>query len=253
MFNQDATTVNVNIKAEIEGKTVSQIIEYLTGKPTIIARLRKENIYVWGFITDFEFKNKPAYPTLRCVLQPSETSEMNINYGEWYDYLVDYEENTLTFFDDITLPKGTITVTYNPIFIEDLTADEVGLRKDGTEGLILDYFEEKIVVSEDMIQNYRVDLRAEPVDPVRKVVINSETDREYTLIENIDYHIEEKSIILDIVNFNEDSPRIQLNDILTIVYTPNLDDNSISLGYRASRVNTDDKVVIKPNYIEYKS
>ena len=247
------TLKDLNIKAEIEGKTVSQIIEYLTGKPTVIARLRKENIYVWGFITDFEFKNKPAYPTLRCVLQPSETSEMNINYGEWYDYLVDYEENTLTFFDDITLPKGTITVTYNPIFIEDLTADEVGLRKDGTEGLILDYFEEKIVVSEDMIQNYRVDLRAEPVDPIRKVVINSETDREYTLIENIDYHIEEKSIILDIVNFNEDSPRIQLNDILTIVYTPNLDDNSISLGYRASRVNTDDKVVIKPNYIEYKS
>ena len=151
------------------------------------------------------------------------------------------------------MPKGTLTVTYNPVFIENLSADEVGLRKDGTEGLILDYFEEKIPVSEEMIQNYRVDLRAEPVDPIRKVVINSETDREYQLIENIDYHIEEQSLILDIVNFNDDSPRIQLNDLLTIVYTPNLDDNSISLGYRASRVNTDDKVVIKPNYIEYKS
>ena len=246
---------DLNIASDITGKSESQIIDYLEGKPTLIARLRNENLYIRGFITDFQFKNKPAYPTLRCVLQPSTSGELNVNYGEWYDYLVDYDENTLTFFDDILLPKGTLSVSYNPIFIEGLNSNEVGLREDGTEGLILDYFEENIVVSEDMISNYRIDLRAEPVDPIRKVVINSEsgTANEYQLIENIDYHIEEQAIILDIVNFDGESPRIQLNDIITIVYTPNLDDNSISLGYRASRINTDDKVVIEPNYIEYKS
>ena len=236
---------------DIVGKNQDQMMDYLRDKPSLIASLKNRNIYIRGFIDKFQFTNKPAYPILRSAIQPSGAATEI--YGEWYDYLVDYDNNTLKFFDDIQLPKGSLDVTYNPVFIEGLTNEEVGLRADKTEGLILDYFEESIIVDEDMVTDRRIELKAEPVDPIRKVVVVKDDYTEHTLVENIDYYVDEKTIVLEIINFDGESPIISVNDTVKIVYTPNLDDNSISIGYYAKRTNTDNTVEIQPNYIEYKA
>ena len=45
---------------------------------------------------------------------------------------------------------------------------------------------------------------------------------------------------------------LNVNDKLEVVYTPNLEDVGIAIGYRAKRTNKDKQMIIKPNYIEYK-
>lgn len=238
---------------EIEGKTAQQLKDYLTNKPSIVALLKENNVYVIGFITDFKFINKPAYPMINAFLQPSAKGQSTIEYGEWYDYTIDYDEDILTLSQTNlnNLVKGTLTVTYNPIFIDNLTNDEVGLREDKTEGLILDYFEETFIVDEEMVESRTITLRTEPVDPIRKFIIINNGE-ELSLHENIDYILSEKNIILDIANFDGESPIINEGNTIKIVYTPNLDDNALSIGYYAKRENTDKQVNIKPNYIEYK-
>ncbi len=161
----------INFEADIEGKTELQIKEYLKGKSSIITILRNNSLYVKGFIIDFQFTDKSAYPTLKCRIQPSTTGENIVTYDEWYDYTLDYDENTLKFSNDVELPKGILSVSYNLIFIEGLTENEVGLMEDKTEGLILDYFKETIVVDEDMVANRTVNLRPEPVDPNQKLLM----------------------------------------------------------------------------------
>ena len=104
-----------------------------------------------------------------------------------------------------------------------------------------------------MVVDREIELRAEPVDPIRKVVVVKDDGTEYSLVENIDYILNEKTIVLEIINFDGESPIISVNDIVKVVYTPNLDDSSISLGYYAKRSNNDNTVEIQPNYIEYKS
>lgn len=242
---------DTDVASEINGKNESQMIEYLRSKPSVITLLRNNGVYVRGFITDFKCWQKPAYPILRSSIQPSD----NITqiYGEWYDFTVDYDSGKLSFFDDIDLPKGTLDITYNPIFIDGLSSEEVGLHSDNQEGLILDYFEETLIVDEDMVRDRRIELRAEPVDPIRKLTVIKDDGTEYELTENLDYSLNEKVIVLDIVNFDGESSIMSVNDTVKIVYTPNLDDSGISLGYRAIRTNTDNNVVIQPNYIEYKS
>ena len=236
---------------EIAGKTHEQMVDYLRDKPSLVASMKNHNIYIQGFIDTFQFTNRPAYPILRASIQPKGAATKV--YGEWYDYTVDYDENTLTFYSDVTLPKGSLDITYNPIFIEGLSNEEVGLRADKTEGLILDYFEESLIVDEDMVVDREIELKAEPVDPIRKVVVVKDDSTEYILVENIDYTVNEKTIILNIINFDGESPIIEVNDTVKVVYTPNLDDSSITLGYYAKRSNTDNNVEIQPNYIEYKS
>ena len=246
--------VDINLEADITGKTAAQITEYLRGKPSVITVLRNNNLYVKGFITSFQFTDRPAYPTLKCNIQPAVKGENIQVYGEWYDYIVDYDNNTMTFYTPDNLPKGTLSVTYNPIFMEGLTANEVGLREDKTEGLILDYFEETFVADEEMIETRLVELRAEPVDPIRKVTVLHADGSSEQLVEGLDFSIwGNKRLLFDIGVFEKDNAPITLNDKIIIVYTPNLDDNSISLGYYAKRTNTDNQVVIEPNYIEYKS
>lgn len=244
----------INLEADISGKSAAQIIEYLKGKPSVITILRDNNLYVKGFITTFQCTDKPAYPTLKCSLQPTVKGQNIETYGEWYDYTVDYKLNTLTFYNVENLKKGTLSVSYNPIFIEGLSNKEVGLREDKTEGLILDYFEETIVVDEDMVADRLVELKAEPVDPIRKVTVMHSDGSTEDLVEGLDYKIYgTKSLLFEISVFEDENPIITLNDQVIIVYTPNLDDNSISIGYSASRTNTDNQVVIEPNYIEYKA
>ena len=239
----------------------TNLTKYLQDNPSVITILREHQVYVLGFITDFQFVTPPSYPIRECNLTPATPGVKNKGYGEWYDYTIDYDEDTLTFRNSVlsNIVKGTLTVKYNPVFIQGLTSEEVGFRNpnnvttDGDvndEGLILDYFKETFIVTEDNVETRRLSLRALPLDPVRHLYYNGEElkqDRDYS----IDFN--EKEIVFPIINTDTESSRLNVNDKLEIIYTPNIDDNGIAIGWYAKRTNLLKQVKIEPYYIEYKA
>ena len=242
-------------------KRSTNLTKYITDNPSVVKILREHQVYVLGFITDLAFVTPPSYPIRECNLTPAATGTKNIGYGEWYDYTVDYETDTLTFRSEVlsNLPKGTLTVTYNPVFIQGLTAEEVGFRNpnkvttDGDvndEGLILDYFKETLIVNDDNVETRRLPLRALPLDPIRHLYYNGvelKQDRDYS----IDFN--KKEIVFPVINTDNESSRLNVNDRIEIIYTPNIDDNGISIAWYATRTNLLKQVKIEPYYIEYKA
>lgn len=238
--------------AKVTGKTNDQNHKYLTDNPSAVSALKEHQIYVtgymknetWvdGFFDDFDFISSPAYPILDCSLQPI-TGKTKI-FGEWYDFTFDYDEDKLTFFSDLktSLVPGTLSVKYNPLFISHLLNEEMPL--------VLDYFKETIQITEEMIINRRVPLRASALDPLRDVFLN---DKE--IVEDVDFTVDYNTaeLVFEVVNTDDESTILSLNDILEIVYTPSLDDTGISIGYYATRENVRKQCYIKPNYIEFKT
>ena len=241
--------------------------QYLIDSPTALNLLKANNIYVkpytytksgktikdlMGFRNGIKFTNSPAYPIKECTIQPDGNNLVEA-YSEWVDYTFDYDNDILNFYceqtaDSLTdMPIGNLSVSYNPIFIQDLTATEVG-RRELEEGLILDYFKESIIVSEDNIEKRSIPLRVKAVDPIRKLTLNGEEKHE-----DIDFTVDyvNKLIKFPVVDANNNTI-LNANDELEVVYTPNLEDSGIAIGYRGKRTNKDKQMIIKPNYIEYK-
>ena len=250
-INEDAVT----------GKNEGQLINYLTDHPEIVQLLWENNIQVIGFIQPFKLSTSPAYPILGCYLTPSNPNIRAFNLGEFYEYNVDYNEDTLTFYDKTITDKlipGNLKVEYNPVFIDDLTLSEVGRRVDDegviSEGLVLDYFKEEFLITDTHIETRTIDLRVSPVDPIRSVILNKDTDDEVILTENVDYTVDAtaKKIVFEQVGSDGVSTRLNLGDKITLVYTPSLEDSGISIGYHATRTDKGKEVYIEPNYIEYK-
>ena len=251
--------------------------EYLLDDANAIQILKDHNYYVkpWthlvddapvkemlSFETGLQFVNSPAYPILSCSIQPTGTEPLD-SYAEWVDYVFDYDNDVLMFNETLNIyeddgstiyegpeaiPNGSLAVTYNPIFIQDLTNEEVGLREDD-EGLILDYFKETFIISEADVENRYVQLRAAPVDPVRQVVHNKEELHE-DIHFTVDY--EQNRVKFPTIYTDNVTTRLSVGDLLEVVYTPNLEDTAISIGYRGRRENKDKQMKIVSNYIEYK-
>lgn len=101
-----------------------------------------------------------------------------------------------------------------------------------------------------MITNRRIPLRALALDPLRDVFLNDEE-----IVEDIDFTVDYNNaeLVFEVVNTDDESTILSLNDILEVVYTPSLDDAGISIGYFAKRENIRKQCYIKPNYIEYKT
>ena len=116
--------------------------------------------------------------------------------------------------------------------------------------LILDYFKETIQITEEMLTNRRVGLRAPCLDPLRDVYLN---DKE--ILEDVDFTVDYNTneLIFPVLNTDDESTLLNLNDLLEVVYTPSLDDAGISIGYYAKRENIRKQCYIKPNYIEFKT
>ena len=257
---------------------------YLIDDPTAIELLRENNVYVKPWTDDeevehglsfytideeenridipFYLKNSPAYPIIECQIQPAG-DEGVCNYGEWYDFNVDYDNDTITLAEDLIndVPVGSITFTYNPIFIQDLTQSEIGRTYNGVNSsytsnpLVIDYFKQEFIVSDDILESRQVPLRASPVDPLRSVILNKNTDDERELIEDNDFVVDytKGMLIFNIVDEEDYSTILNLNDKLEVIYTPNLEDTGIALGYVCTREgNTDKQVKILPNWVEYK-
>lgn len=222
----------------------------------------KYNNYV-DEIGGIHLTNEVAYPIINCLLEPETDDGGRLStFGEWYDYTFDYQNNNLIFKRSTldTMSSGLLAITYNPVFIKDLTNDEIGIHYDNetglrSDGLVLDYFKETIGITEDMVNSKKVPLRVEAVDPIRAVYLYKINESEpYTLKENADYEYDIDTHELDFnIDYISSQPTIDMEgDVLVVVYTPNLDDTSICIGYNATRTNTNKQCTIEDYYIEYK-
>ena len=267
-------------ESEIVDKNNDDRADYLINNPSVLHKLKQHNVYVKPYtlneveyLLSFEdydsegdiilgglkLSNSPAYPIKECVIQPLGNTYPQ-SYGEWYDYDVDYNNDILTLTESVLndMPVGALSVSYNKVIIQDLSLDEVGDRvnpENGLKehGLILDYYKEEILVSDAELETRRIPLRMVPLDPVREVKIIRGGD-EFIVYEDSDFTVDyaNKELIFNIVNINNGSSQLELNDIVSVVYTPNIEDTGIAIGYYASRSNLNHQLRIKPNYIEYK-
>lgn len=218
-----------------------------------------------SFTDGIQFDNSPAYPILDGNLNPMGNG-LEVPVAEWIDYVFDYDNDKLIFNEVMNqytkngsvvtegieeyLPVGTLEISYNPIFIQDLTKDEVGIRED-SEGFVLDYFKEEFIINESDVENRYIQLKFAPCDPIRELVID---DVEY--IEDIHFTVDytNQRILFPIIDVNLSSTLLTENigKEMYVVYTPNLEDAGLSIGYRGVRTNTDKQMKIYENYLEYK-
>lgn len=250
-----------------------KICEYLVDNPPILETLKKNNIYVKPYlytdesgteylsfdggldddenqiIAGLQCSNSPAYPICECQFVPNGEGYYQ-SYGEWYDYKVDYDDD-LIIFDETVLDNmtvGKLSISYNPIFIQGLTNDEMPL--------VLDYFEDTIQVTQDILDKRYVTLRANAVDPIRHVYLNKGGDNEQELVEDKDFTVDylTKTVKFNLLNEDTVSSSLKLNDTITIIYTPNIEETGLAIGYYAKRKESalNKQCSILPNYLEYK-
>lgn len=218
-----------------------------------------------SFTDGIQFDNSPAYPILDGNLNPMGNG-LEVPISEWIDYVFDYDNDKLIFNEVMNqytkngstvtegieeyLPVGTLEVSYNPIFIQDLTAKQVGIRED-SEGFVLDYFKEEHVINQSDVENRYIQLQFPPCDPLRELVID---DVEY--IEDIHFTVDYDNyrVMFPVIDVEQSSTLLTENfeKDMHIVYTPNLEDAGLSIGYRGIRENTDKQMIIYDNYLEYK-
>ena len=244
-------------ESKIKGKSETVIKKYLTDNPSVVSALQKDDhIYIIDYFTSITLPNSPAYPLVSINLQQDDGKK--IAYGEWYDYTVNYTTDTITFTENTLEDMGTghLSVSYNPLFLDQLTNEEIG----SSNGLVLDYFQEEFIITEDEIETRTIQLRAPPVDPIRKIIIvkNSEDDdseENIELIEDVEYSVNytNKTVTFNIVYDDDESTRLNAGDTIRVVYTPNLDDGALTLGYHVKRTNTAKQCYINDNWIEYKA
>lgn len=272
---------------------------YLTNNSNILEVLKQNNIYVLPYyddntlyllsfassydiddmiidkeedddmFTDYNvggivFSNQVAHPIINVNLQSPET-ENNSSvdaFSQWINYTFDYDNNMLFFKKETldNLVKGDLYVTYNPIFIDGLTNEEVGVHiNDETglseQGLVLDYFKETFIINDVNVETRRVKLRVNPVDPIREVILNKDTDDEVELFEGFDYTLDivENELVFEINNNDGYSSILKAGDVLQVVYTPNIEDDALSLGFYGKRSDTNRQVYIDNCYFEYKA
>lgn len=205
-------------------------------------------MYVIGLVGAIGLEGTPAYPMIDANLITIVDSEDKIvQFGEFYDYDVDYEAKTLTFKESVTLTAGTLNVQYNPVIVKGLKQEDLPFR--------MDYVQEKFTFGANDLINGEFKLKACPNDPITQVICK---DKE--LQEDIDYHIDYINGILILDNIKDQGSSLYaVGDVLEITYTPAITDTGISVGYNLRRTNTSYNVNVgmdsknKGTYIEYKS
>lgn len=240
--------------------------------------INNSDYYINYRLGGIQIHENVAYCLNSCKFYPNGDSEI-VAYSEPEDFEFDYDNDILHFYKKILdpMPNGTLTVEYYPIFISGLTKEEVtenylpdtikglsqaeitdrNIKSSGLNetGLILDYFKETFIITNENVENRTIPLRAIPVDPIKQVLlINPETFEETELQEYRDFKVNIRDRSLEFIVNNTDGVSTVLTSgyELQVVYTPNLGSNSIRLGYHAKRTNLNKQIQIKDYYIEYK-
>ena len=175
--------------------------------------------------------------------------EMNgYDYNEFQDFIVDYDNKTINFYNPKSLVEGELNVNYNPLWVRGLSVDDFPLKMDlWTEYYRIrldgeDTYFDKMMINECGEPTIRLDeytgetyiiTSVPPLDNIRDLYVidsngNIINDK---LIEDIDFEVDyvDSTITFNYNFIAEDGL------ILVIKYTPNLVDNGLSLGYRLRR------------------
>ena len=80
------------------------------------------------------------------------------------------------------------------------------------------------------------------------------SDEEIELYEDVDFIMDydKKELVFPILNIDGKNSRLTQGDLVTIVYTPNIEETGISIGYHVTRTDLSHNIRLKPNYIEHK-
>ena len=230
--------------------------QYIIDHPSVLTVLEGYNVYVTGFIEKIKFFNSPAYPNIKTVLNTPLKTSPNIEYSEWYDFTIDYEDDALSFFEPEDVPKGVLEVTFNPVILKGITPEEIGRRDTNLEddkeydeeGLRIDNVTETFTVSDVMVENRRIPLRLPPLDPIRHLYLN-----EVELMQDRDYTIDMRNREIVFINSdNSDTSVLQSNDVVEVNYTPDISDDSLTLAFFGRRTNLMKNVKIEDYSIDYK-
>lgn len=219
---------------------------YIDRNPEFEEELREANTYLKDRVNDpssdwyqkFILDENPVYPMLNVVLTPTKDSSPTWALSEFIDYEVDYNENTLQILQSSNLgnlPSCTLEFEYNPCWIKDVRPEEMPLK--------MDLFKESFVAVENQ-ESFQT--RVVPSDPIRKVLVNEDTNEVYELIEDEDFTVDyENKVIL----FNKP---LDKDDKISIRYTPFLPDTGLALAYRMSRESINNQAYILGNYFDYR-
>ena len=247
--------------SKIIDKSENDKLKYLVDNPSVIQVLKNNNVYVkpaiyndtryeFSFSEGIQLSNSPSYPIRQCRIQPKYAGIV-LDYMEWLDFKIDYENDTCTFLNSDTIdkiPVGSLVVEYNPIFLTNISNDELPL--------VLDYFEEEFLITDEIVESRSITLRCDASDPIRKVLVNKDTESETELIEDIDFIVDYSTHTLKFVitDLEMELISVKSGDTVHVVYTPNLEDSGISIGYYATRDENylSQQCRILENYIEYK-
>lgn len=162
-------------------------------------------------------------------------------FEEHINYTVDYNNKLLTPRPSMRkdLSSSDLVVTYNPLWVRDLTSEVLPLK--------MDMWTEYFVVTDDYRDkdgNVVYTTRVAPRDNLREVVLFDDEDSltRNELIEDIDFVVDyQKNKIVFDYPIENDTP-------ITIRYTPNLTETSLSLGYRMDRNNDETQAYLYSNY-----
>ena len=176
------------------------------------------------------------------------------DYNEFQDYLVDYDNKTLMFYNPFLLSEGELKVNYNPLWARDLDIEDFPLkmdlwteyylaRQEGVDDTDNPYFSfEKCPIGEcgkpifdfemkEFGDDEYITTTVPPLDNIRALEIQDyEGNTLEELIEDDDYYVDYLTNQIYIT-----TPLLNDGDAIMVKYTPNLTDNGLSLAYRLSR------------------
>ena len=192
-------------------------------------------------------------------------------YKEFVDFDVDYDDGTLTFADPSELVGGDFKVTYNPLWIRGLSPADfplaLDLWKERYEVVANGIYKQKFntdtgkwerstfyaMTNINPLTNrrstssfYRFKTSVPPLDAIRKLVVNEDGD------DGGDSLTEEAQFFVDYLSNDVTlllTASVNVGDIITIHYTPNLTDSGLALGFRMKRPRYRTNLVVDSNII----
>ncbi len=189
------------------------------------------------------------------------------SFQEWVDFEIDYDNKSIHFNDPSKIKKGEMRFEYHPLWIRglsiadfplnmDLWIENYLLDDDGAYKVLISADDGSYITNDDLYfgktninpythlesstdSYYVLETSVAPVDNIRKLVVNEDTDEEYVLVEDRDYFVD--YLYNRIVIYNQ----VDSGSTISVRYTPNLTDTGLALAFRLHRPTYVDGVLVE--------